>query len=146
MCLLHFHISIEHIYLSGVWWGVDPRTNTNKTYAHKILAYVLSYVNQPRLNSQHSWESSYHYLMNVCIFALIIKNWVPQIWENWLPSQMVGRIWCSVCVPTHSPRERHRESYKYVPWMSITFISPSTNISTSSLPSPFSIHYTDYPT
>ena len=44
----------EHLNLSGVWLGVDLRTETKKIHVSKRLGPCLKYVNHSRLNSQHN--------------------------------------------------------------------------------------------
>ena len=41
-------------YMSGMWLGVAPRTNTMNTYVYRRLAYMLKSDNQSKLNSQHN--------------------------------------------------------------------------------------------
>ena len=41
ICLTQWLILIGHLYLSGVWLGVNLRTNTQNTYVEKRLDYML---------------------------------------------------------------------------------------------------------
>ena len=46
---------IEHLYLNGVWLGVDLRKNASKPRACKRLVYIFK---NCTLNSQHNMEDS----------------------------------------------------------------------------------------
>ena len=70
---------------SGMWLGVDLRTNTKKTYVSiglsvQIMLTIL------RLHGQHDWENLYHHLLDTRIFTVIMNK--PLIWTLKIMRQM----------------------------------------------------------
>jgi hypothetical protein len=47
------HFLIRHLYLIGVWFSEDQRTNTIKRHACKRLDYIANVVNYSTLNIEH---------------------------------------------------------------------------------------------
>ena len=47
---------VRHLYLSGVWLGVDVRKNDQKDVFKWDWTTSSKYFNHFRLNSQHNWE------------------------------------------------------------------------------------------
>ena len=46
---------LGHLYLSGMWFGVVPRVDINKTYVKRRLDCYSKYNNYSRFNSEHNW-------------------------------------------------------------------------------------------
>ena len=45
---------LKHLYLSGTWFGVDPRINTKETFVVRYWIACARYDNHLNLNSQHN--------------------------------------------------------------------------------------------
>ena len=63
------HPKCGHLYLSGVWLGVDLRMDTTK----EIGVSAQNMLNHSRLNSQHNWGGLYDHSMSMRIFTVIVK-------------------------------------------------------------------------
>ncbi len=67
-------IVIGHLFLSGMWLGVAPRTDTKKTCVQKRSDDVLKYDKECKRNTQRKWEEPMTYLMSMRILTLIMNK------------------------------------------------------------------------
>jgi hypothetical protein len=54
MCLMDFLVSDGHLYLNGVWVGVNLKTNTTKTCIERCWITCRKYANYFNGNNQHN--------------------------------------------------------------------------------------------
>jgi hypothetical protein len=75
--LIRLLFLLGHLYLSGMWFGVDPRTNINMTCVYKQLNYVfkiLLTILSSILNIIGGEGGLHEHLMNTKIFTLVKIN------------------------------------------------------------------------
>ena len=57
---IQFDFLNEHLYLSGVWLGADPRTDIMKRCVPKVWTTCSKYDNHSRFNSKHNRGNLYN--------------------------------------------------------------------------------------
>ena len=89
MCLNWTQQEYGHLYLSGMWVGVDLRIGIKKGLFKRDWTTCSKYASRSRPNSQLG-GGLYDHWMSTRIFTLIIIKvliWTPKLWSKWLHAQ-----------------------------------------------------------
>jgi hypothetical protein len=65
---------IRHLYLSGIWLNVAPRTDTIRHLFKRDWSTCSKYDIHSRFNNQHNGEDLYDHLMSTRIFTLMMNK------------------------------------------------------------------------